>query len=99
MLKTYTYFEEEIQKKELEEVIILLKELALISTKKKIKYTINIYEFINYKLEFDPNNSYISIEKNIICILNKNHNRIDTKAIEEVNDIQINNVVSNRVRF
>ena len=49
------------------------------------------------KLEFDPNNPYIHIEEEIICMLDGGGDAVDNEPIEEVGNVQISNVVVDRV--
>jgi hypothetical protein len=57
------------------------------------------HEFINYELEFDPNNPYTPIEEKIIGMLDERDDAADNELIEEANNVQIGNVVVDRVGF
>ena len=57
----------------------------------------NAHEFINYALEFDLNNSYIPIEEEIIGMLDGKDDATDNEPIEEVDNVQVGDVVVNRV--
>ena len=47
------------------------------------------HEFINYELEFEPNNSYIPNEEEIISMLDDIHDAIDNEPIEEADNVRI----------
>lgn len=49
--------------------------------------------------KFDPSNPYILIEEAIIGILDEKGDGADNKPIEEVDNVQIGDVVVNRVGF
>lgn len=50
----------------------------------------NAYEFMNYEIEFDLNNPYMSIEEEMIGMLDQN---------ESSYNVQIGDMVFNRVVF
>ena len=92
--------------KEWEEIIILLKQLALPSKESEsghefVDYecTMNAHEFVDYELEYDLNNSYIPTKEEIIGMLDGGGDEADNKPIEEVDNVQISDVVVDRVRF
>lgn len=49
----------------------LLEQLELVFAESGVGPTMNAHEFINYVLDFDPNNLYITIEEIIINILDE----------------------------
>jgi len=51
------------------------------------------HEFINYELEFDLNKPYISIEEDIICMLDGRGDAAGNRPIEVVGDVQIDDVL------
>jgi hypothetical protein len=57
----------------------------------------NPHELINYEPEFDLSNPYIVIEKEIIGMLNERDDAIDNEHVEEVVNMQIGDVVVDRV--
>lgn len=78
----------------------LLKHLALVSTKCESRPTMNAHGFINYELEYDLNNSHILNEEEIIGILGEGDDASDNaKLIKEVDNVQIVDVLVNRVGF
>ena len=58
----------------------------------------NTHEFITFELDFDLNNPYLPIEEEIIGILDDKYNAIDNELIEIVDNVQIDDVVVDRVR-
>jgi hypothetical protein len=88
---------EAVQKKELKEVTILLEQLALVSTESGP--TLNGHEFINHELKFDLKNPYIPIEEEIIGMLDGRGDAIDNEPIEKVDNVQIGDVVVDRIEF
>lgn len=83
----------------MKEVINLLEQLALVFKESETRPTTNGHMFINYELEFDLNNLYSQIEEEIICMLDERDDIIHSQPIEEANNMQINDVVVDRVRF
>ena len=77
----------------------LLEQLALVSLESETRPTMNAHEFINYVLDFDLNNLYIPIEEEIISMLNERDNATNNEPIEEVDNVQIGDVVVDRVGF
>jgi hypothetical protein len=65
----------------------------------EIAPTMNAHEFINEELEFDLNNPYIPIEEEIIHTLDKRDDAVDNEPIEEVDNVQIGDMVVDRVGF
>ena len=61
--------------------------------------TMIAHEFINYELESDLNDSYILTEEEIISILDGGGDEADNEPIEEVDNVQISDVVVDRVGF
>lgn len=59
----------------------------------------NAHEFINNELEFDLNNSYVLIEEEIIGILDERNDATDNEPIKEIDNVQIDDVLVNKVRF
>jgi hypothetical protein len=59
----------------------------------------NAHEFINYELEFDPNNPYIPIKEEIIGMLDGRGDAVDNEPIEEVDNVQISDVVIDSLGF
>ena len=59
----------------------------------------NAHEFINYELEFDLINPYIPIVEEIIGMLDERHDAFDNEPIEEVDNVQISDVVVDKVEF
>ena len=59
---------QEQQRKEVEEVTIELEQLGLISSETKTP-NMNVQEYLNYKLEFDLNNTYQPTNEQIIKML------------------------------
>jgi hypothetical protein len=59
----------------------------------------NAHEFINYELEFDINNPCIAIKDEIIGMLDAGGDVSDNEPIEEVDNVQISDLVVDRVEF
>ena len=57
------------------------------------------HEFINYELVFDLNNPYIPIEEDIIYMLDGRGDAAGNRPIEEVDNVQITDVLVDRVGF
>ena len=85
-----------IHKKELDQIITLLEQLALVSKKGESGLIVNAYEFINYELEYDLN---IPPKEEIVGMLNGGGDVTNNEPIEEVDNVQIGNVGGNRVGF
>jgi hypothetical protein len=49
----------------------------------------NSHEFINHKLKFNLNNPYITIEKEIMSILDDKDGATNSELIKEVDNVQI----------
>ena len=75
----------------MEEITTLIEQLALVSTESESGLTMNAHEFINYELEFNPNNPYIPIKEEIIGMLDGGGDVVD--------NVQISDVVIDRVGF
>ena len=61
--------------------------------------TMNAHEFTSDELELDLNNPYIPIEEEIISMLNERDDAVDNEPIEGVDNVQIGDVVVDRIRF
>ena len=90
---------EAIHRKELEEITTILEQLALVSKESESGPIINAHEFINYELEFDLKNPYTPTVEEIICMLDGGGDAGDNEPIEEVDNVQINDVLVDRVGF
>jgi hypothetical protein len=83
----------------LEEITTLMEQLALVSKESESGPTMNAHEFINYELEFDINNPCIAIKDEIIGMLDAGGDVSDNEPIEEVDNVQISDLVVDRVEF
>lgn len=79
----------------MEEVITLLEQLTLVFAKSEP--TINAHEFINYELEFDLNKPYISTNEEIIDMFDERDDITNNKSIEKADNVQICDMVVDRV--
>ena len=59
----------------------------------------NAHKFIIYELEFDLNNPYTPIKEEIIGMLDERGDAADNEPIEEVDNVQISDVLVDRVGF
>jgi hypothetical protein len=59
----------------------------------------NAYEFINYEMEIDLNNPYVLFEERVIGMLDERDDAIDNDPIEEVDNMQIGNMMVDKVGF
>ena len=58
----------------------------------------NAHEFVNNELEFDLNSVYIAIAEEIISMLDERDEAVaDNEPIEEVDNVQIGDIVIDRV--
>ena len=88
-----------IQKKVLEEITTILEQLALVSKESESGAIMNAHEFIKYELEFDLNNPYIPPKEEIIGMFIGEGDATDNDLIEEADNVQISEVVVDRVGF
>ena len=74
--------------------------MYLTVTENELGPTLNAHEFIHYELEFNYlNTPYMSIEEEITNILNERDDAADNQPIEEADDMQIGDVVVDKVEF
>ena len=66
--------------------------------KSETRPTINPHEFINHELEFNLNNPYIPTVEEITCILDERDDATNNEPTEEVYNVQIGDVVVDRVK-
>ena len=59
----------------------------------------NAHEIVNYELDFDLNNSYKPIEEEVIDMLDERDDVVDNALVEEVDNVQIDDAVVDRVGF
>ena len=77
---------------------ILLEQSALVYVKSAIGPTMNTHEFITYELDFNLNNPYLPTKEEIIGMLDDKDNATNNEPIEEVDIVQIDDVVVDKVR-
>ena len=65
----------------------------------EIVLTMNAHEIIKNELDFDLNNSNKPIEEEVIGMLDERDDVVDNALIEEVDNVQIDDAVVDRVRF
>ena len=73
--------------------------MYLTFAKTKVGPTMNTFEFINYELHFDSSYPYTPIEEEIIGMLNEIDVAVDSEPIKEVDNVQIGDVLVDRIRF
>ena len=83
----------------MENITTVLEQLALVSKESECGPTMNAHEFIHYELEFDLNNPYIPNLEEIIGMLDERRDAFDNEPIEGVDNVQISDVVVDRVGF
>ena len=71
----------------------------MVSAESETRPITNAHEFINYELEFVLNNPYTPIEEEITCMLDERDDATDNEPIEEVGNVQIGDVVVDKVAF
>ena len=71
----------------------------MVHAKREIGPNMNAHEFIDYELEFDLSNPYMPIEEKIIGMLDERDDAIDNEHVEEVDNVQIGDVMVDRVGF
>ena len=67
--------------------------MYLTSTKSETRPTVNIHEFINYALDCDVNNPYVTMEDIVIGMFDEGDDATNNKPFEEPDNVQIGDVV------
>jgi hypothetical protein len=73
--------------------------MYLTYVKSEIGPTMNVYEFINYELDFDMDNPHIHVEEEILGILDEIDDATGNEPIKETNDVQIDDVLIDKACF
>ena len=76
-----------------------MEKLPLVFAESETGLTMNARGFINYKLECDLSNLYIPFEGDIKGLFDERDDAIDNEYMEEVNNVQIGDVLVDRLGF